>query len=66
MGAKNQENRIFKKNFLEIGQNFQGQKPSHVFSWGRKHTVRLILSPLKIFEFSENLGFQPGRTLFMC
>ena len=22
--SKNQENRIFKKNFLEIGQNFQG------------------------------------------
>ena len=27
------------------------------------HTVRVILSPWKNFEFLENLRFQPGRTL---
>ena len=51
--------------FLAIGQNYQGRKYAHVFPWGQKHTVGLILSQLKNFEFPENLRFKPGRTLAM-
>ena len=54
---KNRQNRTFGQFFLEIGQNYRGRKYVHVFPWGRKHTVRPILSPLKNFDFSENLRF---------
>ena len=40
---KNRENRTFSKFFLEIGQNYQVRKYVHVFPWGRKHTVKVIL-----------------------
>ena len=42
---------------------FSRKISAHVFPWGRKHIVGLILSPLKNFEFSENLRCSPGRTL---
>ena len=38
-----QEKHDFCLFFLEIGQNFQGRKHAHVFSWRRKQTLGVIL-----------------------
>ena len=37
----------------DIRNNYQGRKHAYVFPWGRKHTFRVILSPLENFEFLE-------------
>ena len=36
-----------------------------MFPRGQKHILGVIFAPWKDFEFSENLRFEPGRTLAM-
>ena len=43
---------MFPNFFLEIGQKCYGRKYAQVFPLGQKHTVRVILSPMKDFDFS--------------